>query len=76
MKPQECVLGGLRWAFCLRDREPVQSGSCARAGGVLAILLLVPLAVLAADGGAPKKVDPAFEQITDDPKLPRVLLMG
>jgi len=32
--------------------------------------------VLAADGGAPKKVDPAFELITDDPKLPRVLLMG
>ena len=73
MKPQECVLGGLRWAFCLRDREPVQSGSCARAGGVLAILLLVPLA---ADGGPLKKVDPAFELITDDPKLPRVLLMG
>jgi acyl-CoA thioesterase-1 len=76
MKSHERALEGLRLASRLQDREPRPSYSRARARGVLAILLLVPLAVQAADGGAPKKVDPAFEPITDDPKLPRVLLMG
>lgn len=76
MKRQERGSGGLRLASRLQDREPRPSYSCARARGVLAILLLVPLAVLTADGGAPEKVDPAFELITDDPKLPRALLMG
>ncbi|MFN7561953.1 MAG: SGNH/GDSL hydrolase family protein, partial [Prosthecobacter sp.] len=49
------------------------------AHAILIALLLAPLASLfAADGPATAKaaVPPEFVRITDDPKLPRVLLMG
>ncbi len=43
---------------------------------VLALLACVCFAVGAEGEKEKKRVDPAFESVTDDPKLPRVLLIG
>jgi len=43
---------------------------------LLTALLLAPLVGLAATNSPAKKIDPAFTPIVDDPKLPRVLIIG